>query len=95
MARNTKLTKPDVIARINDLLNNNTGKYGKYQRNYSLYNQTIAADLRARVPETVGFFDDVYSDIAYFFRGVLDKQAPSHPHHGRPLIPACTYTRLW
>lgn len=62
MARNTKLTKPDVVARINDLLNNNTGKYGKYQRNYSLYNQTIVADLRAKVPETVGFFDDVYSE---------------------------------
>lgn len=62
MARNTKLNKPECVARINDLIANNTGKYGKYQRNYSLYNQTIASDLKSKVPETVGFYDDVVSE---------------------------------
>ena len=62
MARTTKLTKPEVIVRINDLLENNNTKLSKYQRNYALYNQSPVADLRAKIPMPVGFQDDVYSE---------------------------------
>lgn len=62
MARTNKLSKPEVIARINDLLANNNTKLSKYQRNYALYNQSPVADLRAKIPMPVGFQDDVYSD---------------------------------
>ena len=37
--RNGKLTKPEVIERINDLIANGNVKYAKYQKNYALYNQ--------------------------------------------------------
>lgn len=57
-----KLTKPQVIARINDLLANNSTKIAKYQRNYSLYSQSPISDIRAKIPYTVGYVDDVYSD---------------------------------
>ena len=57
-----KLTKPEVIARINDLLANNNVKLTKYQRNYSLYNQSPVSDLRAKIPQPLGCQDDVYSE---------------------------------
>ena len=57
-----KLTKQEVIARINDLLGNGQTKIAKYQRNYSLYNQCPVADLNGKVPYTVGLSDDVYSE---------------------------------
>ena len=60
--RNGKLTKPEVIERINDLLANGNVKLAKYQKNYALYNQSPAADLRARIPMAVGYIDDVYSE---------------------------------
>lgn len=59
-----KLTKQEVIFRINDLLANGNSKFAKYQRNYALYNQTPVADLRAKIPLAVGFQDDVYSEEA-------------------------------
>lgn len=57
-----KLTKQEVIVRINDLLNNGQTKIAKYQRNYALYNQCPVADLNGRVPYTVGLSDDIYSE---------------------------------
>lgn len=57
-----KLERQAVVKRINDLLSNNSVKYTKYQNNYMLYNQCPAADLKARVPFPVGFYDDVYSE---------------------------------
>lgn len=60
--RNGKLTKPEVIERINDLLANGNVKLAKYQRNYALYNQTPAADIKAKIPMAVGYIDDVYSE---------------------------------
>ena len=61
--RNSKqLSKQEVIARINDLLANNEGRLAKYQRNFSLYNQCPVADLKARIPSSVGYMDDVYSE---------------------------------
>ena len=60
--RNGKLTKPEVIERINDLLANGNVKLAKYQKNYALYNQSPAADLRAKIPMAVGYIDDVYSE---------------------------------
>lgn len=60
--RNSKLTKTEVIARINDLLANGNAKYTKYQRDYALYNQSPVADLKAKIPMSVGLQDDVYSD---------------------------------
>ena len=62
MARTNKLSKPEVVARINDLLANNNTKLSKYQRNYALYNQSPVADLRSKIPMPVGFQDDVYSE---------------------------------
>lgn len=62
MRPNETLTKPEVINKVNDLLANNNVKLAKYQRNYSLYNQSPVADLRARIPATVGFQDDIYSE---------------------------------
>jgi hypothetical protein len=60
--RNGKLTKPEVIERINDLIANGNVKYAKYQKNYALYNQCPAADLKAKIPMAVGYIDDVYSE---------------------------------
>lgn len=57
-----KLSKQQVITRINDLLANNSTKIAKYQRNYSLYTQSPISDIRAKIPYTVGYIDDVYSD---------------------------------
>ena len=62
MKEKHKLTKPEVIARINDLLANNNQKIVKYQKNYALYNQCPMTDLRAKIPYVVGYIDDVYSD---------------------------------
>lgn len=62
MSRDTKLTKQEVILRVNDLLANGNIRLTKYQRNYALYNQTPVSDLRAKMPMTVGFIDDVYSE---------------------------------
>lgn len=63
MARTIKkLTKPEVVARINDLLANGNSKITKYQRNYALYNQSPLADLKAKIPMTVGLVDDIYSE---------------------------------
>lgn len=59
-----KLTKPEVVIRINDLLDNNNQKIIKYQVNYALYNQCPITDLRAKIPYVVGYIDDVYSDEA-------------------------------
>lgn len=61
--RSTKqLNKQEVIQKINDLLANNSTKKTKYQRNYSLYNQTPATDLNAKIPMALGYQDDVYSE---------------------------------
>jgi hypothetical protein len=60
--RNGKLTKPEVIERINDLLANGNAKFAKYQKNYALYNQSPVADLNAKIPMAVGYIDDVYSE---------------------------------
>ena len=60
--RNGKLTKPEVIERINDLIANGNVKYAKYQKNYALYNQCPAADLKSKIPMAVGYIDDVYSE---------------------------------
>lgn len=57
-----KLEKNALVKRINDLLSNNSVKYTKYQNNYMLYNQCPVADLKARIPFPVGFYDDVYSE---------------------------------
>ena len=56
------LERNQIVKRINDLLANNSGKYTKYQNNYSLYNQSPVADLKAKIPYPVGFLDDVYSE---------------------------------
>jgi hypothetical protein len=56
------LERNQIVRRINDLLANNSGKYTKYQNNYSLYNQSPVADLKAKIPYPVGFLDDVYSE---------------------------------
>lgn len=64
MKEKHKLTKPEVIARINDLLANNNQKLIKYQKNYALYNQSPMTDLRAKIPYVVGYIDDIYSDDA-------------------------------
>ena len=58
------LERNQIVRRINDLLANNSGKYTKYQNNYSLYNQSPVADLKAKIPYPVGFLDDVYSEDA-------------------------------
>lgn len=60
--RNGKLTKQEIIERINDLIANGNSKYYKYQKNYSLYNQCPVADLKTKIPMTVGYIDDVYSE---------------------------------
>ena len=60
--RNGKLTKPEVIERINDLIANGNVKYAKYQKNYALYNQCPAVDLKSKIPMAVGYIDDVYSE---------------------------------
>ena len=60
--RDTKLNKQEVILRINDLLANGNTRLTKYQKNYALYNQSPVADLRSKMPLTVGFIDDVYSE---------------------------------
>lgn len=57
-----KLEKNAVIKRINDLIANNSVKYTKYQNDYMLYNQCPVADLKAKIPYPVGFYDDVYSE---------------------------------
>lgn len=62
MERKNKLTKPEVIERVNDLLNTNQTKLAKYQRSYALYNQSPLVDLKGRSPITVGYQDDIYSD---------------------------------
>lgn len=56
------LERNQIVKRINDLLANNSGKYTKYQNNYSLYTQSPVADLKAKIPYPVGFLDDVYSE---------------------------------
>lgn len=87
MARQTKLTKQDVIQRINDLLNNNNNKLTKYQRDYCLYNQTVNADIKAKIPMPVGYQDDVYSEdsvvpklnvIKSAIDSVVSKMATAH-----------------
>ena len=62
MARNSKLSKADIVARVNDLLAVNSAKISKYQRDYSLYNQCPTIDLKGKSPAIVGYLDDVYSD---------------------------------
>lgn len=57
-----KLTKPQIVARINDLLANNSTKTAKYQKNYSLYNQSPITDIKAKIPYTVGYIYDIYSE---------------------------------
>ena len=56
------LEKNKIILKINDLLAGNNNSYGKYCRNYSLYNQTPYCDLKSIHPSAVGYVDDVYSD---------------------------------
>lgn len=62
MRKTGKLTKEQCINRINDLLANSNAKLAKYQRNYALYNQSPVADLKAKIPTSVGFQDDIYSE---------------------------------
>lgn len=62
MRQTNQLSKQEVILKINDLLANNNVKLTKYQRDYSLYNQTPATDLKAKIPLALGLQDDVYSE---------------------------------
>lgn len=57
-----KLERLEAVKKINDLISNNSVKYTKYQNNYMLYNQCPVADLKAKIPYPVGFYDDVYSE---------------------------------
>lgn len=56
------LSRDECIKRIQFLINCQSGRKGKYYRNYRLYTGNPTADLDAKIPQTVGYLPQNYSD---------------------------------
>ena len=55
------LDKESVIKKVNHLLNSQSGRKSKYQRNYNLYVGSMSSDIDSAAPSILGFMPANYS----------------------------------